>query len=350
MSRMHFFHESVYRTALSSIVRRGALDGSTVLITGATGMVCSTVARLIIESNYYANAGIHLILAGRDPHNLEQIYSSFPNVSFTYFDAATPDIRDLSGCRLDLIIHGAGNSSPQAIMDDPIDTLMGSVLGTDAMLKLAAMTGARMIYISSSEVYGSPAAHEGVFNESNAATINTTVARSCYPAGKCAGETLCSSYRDQLGVNVTAVRPGHVYGIARPQDNHVFAQMLRAAAKRENIVLKSSGQQERSWILSIDCASAILSVATSGCEAPVYNISNERSNATIRHFAELTARIAHVNVLCSEPNDTDIRISNPMRNSTLNDGLISAIGWESSYDLEHGIEITLEGYRSVYPN
>jgi nucleoside-diphosphate-sugar epimerase len=347
MNELHFFQNPLYESALRAIVKSNALDGSTLLISGASGMVCSTIARLVITYNLSANAGIHLILVGRDLRKLEQIYSSFRDVDYAYFDAFAPDICDLSQRKINFIIHGAGNSDPQAIMSDPVSTLMGSVRGTDAMLNLAAKTGARMVYVSSSEVYGSPVVSPETFDERNAATINTTVARSCYPVGKCAGETLCSSYRDQFGVDVTSVRPGHVYGIARSQDSHVFAQIFRAAARGKDIVLKSSGQQERSWIHSLDCASAILSVATSGGGAPVYNISSNGSDATIRHFAELTAERARVNVLFSKPNDADSRVANPIQNSTLDGSMLSALGWKPNYDLEHGIKITLEGYRNL---
>ncbi|MFQ7094394.1 MAG: NAD-dependent epimerase/dehydratase family protein [Ruminococcus sp.] len=68
----------------------------------------------------------------------------------------------------------------------------------------------RVVYISSSEVYGSKLKDQP-YQESDYGYVDLLNPRSCYPSSKRASETLCSAYASEYGLDTVVVRPGHIY-------------------------------------------------------------------------------------------------------------------------------------------
>ena len=73
--------------------------------------------------------------------------------------------------------------------------------------------------------------------------------RSCYPTSKRAAETLCVAYSHQFHIEAVVARPCHTYGPHfTDNDTRAYAQFVRNARNHEDIVLKSRGEQYRSWL------------------------------------------------------------------------------------------------------
>ena len=116
--------------------------------------------------------------------------------------------------------------------------------------------------------------------------------RSCYPSAKRAAETLCASYFAEYGLDIVVARPSHVYGPnSTEKDNRASAQFFRDVLSGRDVVLKSRGQQLRSYTYVADCVSALLTVLTAGVSGEAYNIANPAATATIAEFAETIAKI-----------------------------------------------------------
>lgn len=126
---------------------------------------------------------------------------------------------------LDYIIHGASNASPKRYATDPVGTMKSNLWGVSNLLELAKEKKARLLYISSGEVYGED---DGIdFVETHSGYVNCLNPRACYPSSKRASETLCIAYKEQYGVNVVIARPCHIYGTDIERDDRAFAQFLR---------------------------------------------------------------------------------------------------------------------------
>ena len=220
--------------------------------------------------------------------------------------------------------------------------MLGNFLGTKILLDYAKeQETKRFLYISSSEVYGRK---EGnlPYKEDEYGYIDLLNPRSSYSIGKCAAETLCVSYTAEYGVVSVIVRPGHIYGpTASSDDNRVSSAWAYAAAKGEDIVMKSDGAQIRSYCYCLDCASAILKVLLQGEPSRAYNISNPDSVITIRQMAEILANSAKVNLEMEVPDEIDRRMSNPMQNSSLLSDDLLSLGWKYCFDAEDGFAHTI---------
>ena len=319
------------------------LSGKTVLITGATGLICSAVADVLIRWNEIHDSKIKIIVAGRNKQKAMDRFAQFSSrqyFSFAKYDATSTDNDFDFSC--DYIIHGASNASPNHIVAEPLETMLSNFYGVKNLLDYVKQGKAkRLLYISSSEVYGRKEGNRPSKVDDYGA-IDILNPRNSYAVSKCAAETLCVSYHEEYGVDSVIVRPGHIYGpTASENDNRVSSAWAYAAARREDIVMKSEGRQIRSYCYCLDCASAILKVMLDGKSSHAYNISNLNSILSIREMAEIIADIEGVKLIIALPTNEERNGFNPMKNSSLNSRELYDLGWKGLFDVIEGLEHTL---------
>ena len=317
------------------------LSGKRILITGATGMICSAVAEILLYLNKTRSAGIRLLLAGRSREKTAARFSGFQegtDYRFIPFDAAKEASFQEE---TDYIIYGAGYGDPKGILSSPVSVIRSNINGLDAALSRAALDKARLLYISSSEVYGQ---HDGSrpFEETDYGFVDILQVRACYPNAKRLGETLCVSYNAEYGTDTVIVRPGHIYGpTITGADSRASAQFSRNALEGRPIVLKSAGAQLRSYCYTLDCASAILTVLLRGKTGQAYNISNPDSVVSIRDLAQAFSDASHQPLCFENASDQEKKSYNFMSNSSLNSDRLLALGWRACFSLEEGVQCTL---------
>ena len=95
-------------------------------------------------------------------------------------------------------------ASPVHYQSDPVKTIKANIIGMMNMLKLAKVSGAKILQASTSEVYGDPQEHPQ--KESYLGRVNCIGPRACYDEGKRCAETLCFDYYREYGTNIKVVR------------------------------------------------------------------------------------------------------------------------------------------------
>ncbi len=326
------------------------LAGKSLMITGAAGLVCSAVVDIIFRYNDTHDKKIRVLAAGRWPEEMSGRFGDLVNrddFTFVVYDASkTNNVIDVHS---DYIIHGASNASPNMIVKEPVETMMSNFLGMKYLLDYAKEQGTkRILYISSSEVYGEKEGTEP-YKEGQYGFIDLLKARNSYSVGKRAAETLCASYADEYGVESVIVRPGHIYGpTASPYDNRVASAWSYAVAKGEDIVMKSDGSQIRSYCYCLDCASAMLKVLLCGENCHAYNISNPDSIISIKQMAEILVKSAGVELRMELPTDEERKGFNPMSNSSLESTSLIGLGWRGCFNAEAGFTHTVQILKETY--
>ncbi len=308
------------RNSLRSVVSDEKLSEKKILVTGASGLVGSFITDVLIE------AGSKVFAAGRNPVGLQE---RFPKATPLTYDLAS-DI-DFN-VEFDYIIHAAGYGHPGAFREDPVGILIYSVNGTARMLEYAREhCKERFLYVSSGEVYGH---------------VDPMTSRACYPLGKQAGENLCASYHEKYDVDTVVTRLCHTFGPGiSAKDNRATAQFFRNAVAGENIVLKSKGEQRRSYLYAADSASAILSVLTSGESGNAYDIASDDCVVTIAELARLIADVAGVKVVYDIPTEVEVKERSPIVEQILDGRKLANIGWMKAYRIKAGCEKSIEGLK-----
>lgn len=327
-----------------------SLSGKTIMITGIGGLVCSAIADILIRYNETCDDPVTILAAARNEKTIQDRFGQFADRSYFQFmeyDATGKELR--IPYPVDYIIHGAGNSSPDMISKEPVETLLGNIMGTYNLLKFAKEKSIkRLLFISSSEVYGKKDGNEP-FREDQYGAVDILKSRNSYAVAKRAAESLCVSFADEYGVSSVLIRPGHIYGpTAKPNDKHVAAQWAYDAAFGRDLVMKSNGAQLRSYCYCLDCASAILTTMLKGEDGRAYNISNPDSVISIRQMAEILAKSAGVNLIVDVPTEDEKKSFNPMSNSSLDSSSLIELGWKGCFDAPTGLDHTVRILKKMH--
>ena len=131
------------------------LDGKTVLVTGATGMLASYVTWLLLHLHEHAGISVSVVALCRNRQRAEQYFGSY--VGKSYFSLLIQDVCEpitYEG-KVDYVFHLAGNASPHFINTDPVGIMKCNLLGTINVLEMARHHAAkRVLFASTREVYG----------------------------------------------------------------------------------------------------------------------------------------------------------------------------------------------------
>lgn len=318
------------------MVEISALNGSTILITGATGLIGSALVETLLnatDSEIYATCRQQVTSQQRIQHMLPH-----PRLHLLTYDVTQPLATDIC---FDYIIHAASPASPASFSQYPIEVMMANIMGVKHLLDYGLHHNMkRMLFISSGEVYGEG---DGTpFQEQDSGYIDCLSPRACYPSSKRAAETLCASYVAEKDADVVIARLCHTYGPNfTEKDNRVFAQFLRNVLQGEDIVLKSEGRQLRSWIYVEDAINAILTLLLKGEKGEAYNVADAQSCITIRSLAEKIASLADRQVRFDIPHDATLGNTTPISCATFSTNKIESLGWRPRYNIDEGLRKTL---------
>ena len=318
------------------------LNGANILITGATGLIGGCLVEVLMgrqEKDY------HVYAAGRNEERAKEKFKAYaddPHFHFVKYDVMQPLESDL---RFDFIIHAASNASPNFFADSPVEVMKSNILGVANLMEYGMQHGMkRFLYVSSGEVYG-----EGdgrVFTEDYSGYVDCTLPRSCYPCSKRAAETLCVSYADEYGCDVVIARPCHVYGPGFTEsDNRVYAQFIRNVLRGEDIVMKSTGEQFRSWCYVADCVSALLYILLKGENGQAYNIADPDSNISIRELAEMIAELGGKKVVMSVPANKEQKGFNKVTKSVFDIDKTKMLGFRINGNIDVKMQKVIEACR-----
>ncbi len=329
------------RTTLAHCIGIDKLKNSSILITGATGTICSYLVDTLLAYNAEQKANITIYATSRNVSKLASCFTSqTQQLKFIEFDITKPLCFDVP---VDYIIHAAGNAYPASFVADPVGTIMGNIIGTYHLLEYTRTHATkRFLYVSSGEVYGCATIPNATFSETFSGPVDSLSFRSCYPNSKRTTETLCASYIHQYGIDCVIARPCHTYGPGiTPSDNRANAQFFTRALAQQDIVLKSVGSQVRSYCYVGDCVSALLTVLSQGKQGEAYNIANPQGIVSIANFAHAVAAAAYRKVVFELPTNMDKLNQSPIPQQVLDNHKLIDLGWKGSFSLEKGIQHTL---------
>lgn len=338
---------NIYETQLIEAINNNEfkeLYNSTILITGASGLIGRCIIDILMKLNETESANIKVIASVRNLENAKKIFKEY--IAKKELELIKYDVMEQlnANMKVDYIIHAASNSHPMAFSTEPVNTLIGNVIGTKNLLEFGIKNNVKkLLYVSSGEIYGKDDGKIEAFTEEYRGYIDNLAFRSCYPIGKISAETMCICYSKQYDIDTVIVRPCHIYGpTITDKDSKVMAQFIRNALNNEDIIMKSDGKQYRSYCYVVDCAIGILIALGKGENANAYNIANKNSNITIRSMAELIANTVGKKVVFDIPSKTERQGYNAVEKSILDSTKLERLGWKPLYNMEQGIKSTIE--------
>lgn len=311
------------------------LFGTSVLITGATGLIGSFFIKSLIELNDTQNAGIKINAVVRNEAKAKALFGDKVNL-------VVSDIVDITSLpfEVDYIFHGASITSSKDMVEKPVETIDIAIKGTENMLKIAKdmQSLKAFVYMSSLEVYGVTSPDIKIITESDYGYIDQLNVRSSYSLGKRMVECLCASYASEYNVPVKIVRLTQTFGPGVAyNDGRVFADFARCVIEGRNIILHTKGETVRNYCYLSDAVTALMTVAVKGEVSEAYNIANEDSDISIYDMAKMLCTFVPekgIDVVIEDNGNAAKMGYNPTIKIKLGTAKLRALGWEAKVGLE----------------
>lgn len=257
---------------------------STFLITGATGLIGSTLIHCLLA----LDKGVRVVAPVRNAVKCKALFSDKELSALKIVECSLETVDYASMGHIDYIVHSAAPTSSKFFVEHATETFEIIYNGTERLLKYAKETPVKgFVYLSSLEVYGTQTDDTFLVNESCQFFLDIFSVRSSYPMAKRATEHLCHLYAKLHGVPVKIARLTQTTGagIAK-DDNRIIAQFARLASQGQDIVLHTTGEAARPYCYTTDAVSGILYILLRGISGEAYNVSNDETYISARGMAE----------------------------------------------------------------
>ena len=251
-----------------------------VLITGGGGFVGSHLADAFI-----ARGDEVFVL---DNGSVAKVRHLMGTPGFHYVRDSIFDLEILEGliAKADLVYHLAAVVGVEHYVGDPFEVLNVNVNGTQAVLKLAFKHQKKVVFSSTSEVYGRNP--KVPWNEDDDRVLGSTrIDRWCYSTSKAVGEHFCFAYHS-MGLPVTVVRYFNVYGPRLDQLDvgRVITIFLGQALRGEPLTVIGDGKQTRCFTYVDDAVRATVAAGVGpATDGEAFNIGTD-IESTVLELAE----------------------------------------------------------------
>ena len=226
------------------------------------------------------------------------------------FHLINGDIRNpIENIKVDRIWHLACPCEPSYYQENSLLTLETNFLGTKNVLDLAVKLGAKVLFTSSSEVYGNSIIHPQ--KEDYKGNVNFRGKRSCYDEGKRVAESLCANYAKCFDIDIRTVRIFNTYGPnMRINDSRVISSFIFNAIKKKDLIIFGKGKQTRSFCYVDDLIKGIIKAMDSDIRNPI-NLGNTEEISILDLAYKIRKKInpsLNINFLSCQEDDPQRRL------------------------------------------
>lgn len=314
------------------------------VVTGGAGFLGSHLVDKLIERGD-AVICIDNLLTGRQ-ENIAHLKDN-PNFTFINHDISKPlpEIVNSQISSVNCIYHLASPASPHPSNPKsyhllPFETMLANTTGTWNMCELAIKTGAKLLFASTSEVYGDPLEHPQ--KEEYRGNVSTTGPRSVYDEAKRFGETIVSAFVRSKGLDGRIIRIFNTYGPRIDQDGRVVIEFIAAALKNKPLPIFGDGKQTRSFMFVNDLVDGIIkAMDRDNTKAEIFNLGNP-DEFTILELAEMVKKLTNSSseIVFTEnlPKDDPLQRCPDITKAK------EVLDWEPKIPLEEGLKKLIDSF------
>jgi UDP-glucose 4-epimerase len=315
-----------------------------VLITGGGGFVGSHLADAFI-----ARGDEVFIL---DTGTVRKVRHLMGTAAFHYVRDSVFNIEILESliAKVDLVYHLAAVVGVEHYVGDPYEVLNVNVNGTQNVLKLAFKHQKKVVFGSTSEVYGRNP--KVPWREDDDRVVGSTrIDRWCYSTSKAVGEHFCFAYH-HMGLPVTIVRYFNVYGprLDRLDVGRIITIFMGQVLRQEPLTVIGDGSQTRCFTYVDDCVRATVAAGVApGTDGEVFNIGTDVETSILELAQTMIAAagsdstitfVPQESVYGSSYEDIPRRIPDITR-------MVTTLGVRPEWTLRDGLARTIEWFRST---
>jgi UDP-glucose 4-epimerase len=254
------------------------------LITGGSGFIGSHLCDGLTAAGHDV-----LVLDDLSTGRIENIEHLVDTGRVQFVEGSVTDADLVDDCmrEADICLHLASTVGVQLVVDGPLETLLDHVRGTDVVLAAAARRARRVLFTSTSEVYGK---RSGLLAEDADLVIGSPArSRWSYAIAKCFGEATAHAYRAEQGTEVVVVRLFNTVGPRQTgRYGMVEPRFVSQALEGESLTIYGDGTQTRCFTHVFDTVRALMLLCEN--EGAIGNTYNVGSSTPVT-IADLAQRV-----------------------------------------------------------
>ncbi len=314
-----------------------------VLITGGGGFIGSHLGDAFLARGDEVVA-LDIAPDYKVQHNL----GKRPRFKYVKGSVFETDLLETLMRKCDLCYHLAAVVGVEHYVGDPFHVLNVNVNGTQNILKVATRNEVKVVFASTSEVYGKSTSVP--FREDGDRLLGSTrIDRWCYSTSKAVGEHFCFAY-ERLGLEPVIVRFFNIYGprLDKLDAGRVITIFMGQLLRGEPITVIGDGTQTRSFMYVDDTVAALVKAGTErAAVGGVFNIGTDQE-ITIRELAETMLRVGGSRAGIKYVKQEEIYGSSyedvPRRTPDIT-RMRTILGVEPKTSLEDGLRRTIEWFK-----
>jgi UDP-glucuronate decarboxylase len=313
-----------------------------ILVTGSAGFIGTHLCERLLENN--ANViGLDNYITGFSRNTL-YLLQKYPNYKFYECNIINKnELNFLNDINITEIYHLASLASPDKYQEFPLETMDVNIIGTINLLNLAKQKNSKLLFTSTSEVYGDPLIHPQP--ESYYGNVNTVGIRSCYDESKRAGETYVDLFkRIHKSNNYKIVRIFNTYGpFMDINDGRVITNFIKCIINNEPIKIYGDGMQTRSFCYISDMVSGLIQMMNSSESGPI-NIGNPNCEFDLIELKNLFEEILDkkIDIIYLDKQENDPKVRKPV--ITL---ASDRLNFEPKVNLKEGLILTYNYFNDL---
>jgi dTDP-glucose 4,6-dehydratase len=299
-----------------------------VLVTGGAGFIGSHFAKRL------AARGDEVVVLDKLTYSGNRANLQGCGCEFVEGDICDPDAVAAAGAGCEAVVNFAAETHVDRSILGAAEFIETDVHGAYVLVAWAGAAGARLVQVSTDEVYGDvPAGASSREDDSLRPS-------SPYSASKAGGDLQVLAAVRTFGIDACITRGANTYGPFQYPEK-LISLFVTNALEGKPLPVYGDGGQRREWLHACDHCAAIQFVLREGRPGEIYNIGGEEQEnlAVTRRILELTGAdpslVRHV----------DDRPGHDRRYS-LDDSKLRDLGWEPERSFEDGLAETVEWYRT----
>jgi UDP-glucuronate decarboxylase len=298
-----------------------------IIITGGCGMIGKSLIKYLLKKestnkiicidNFISSNRLDFTeFIKKYNTNASIILYDFDITKFNLMDFMLNDINNKGITIIHEIYHLASLASPPFYKKYPIETMDVGYIGTKNILEIAKMFNSKLLFSSTSEVYGD--AKETPQNENYYGNVNSFGERCSYDESKRIGEALCFTYIKKYNLDIKIARIFNTYGPGMLlNDGRIITEVIKNLMNNTTLSIFGDGKQTRSCCYVEDTVDMLVKLMDSNCNIPV-NIGNDKER-TINETVDIIEKV--YNEYMNFSIDNYIKVKKQYKALTQNDPL-----------------------------
>ncbi|MEE8391397.1 MAG: GDP-mannose 4,6-dehydratase [Anaerolineae bacterium] len=305
-----------------------------VLVTGGAGFIASHVVDVLIEAGHQVSIVDNLWEHGGG--RMEHVNPQAQFYKIDVRDAALADVFEKE--RPEAVCHLAAQHSVKISTDDPTHDAQVNILGLINLLQCCTRFDTRKVVFSSS------GATYGTVDQMPIDENTPQHPQSPYGITKLSSEYYLRFWKEMHGLDFAALRYGNVYGPRQDPTGEagVIAIFARAVLMGEPVRIDWDGEQQKDYVYVRDVARSNLLALTRG-DGEAFCIGTSKGtsvNALYRGLADIVGHDAEIVHAPKRPGDIYLSYFDCRKAE-------EQLGWKAEIDLEEGLRLTVDYFRSI---